>query len=410
MNKVTIFLSALVLLSSFSLAFEYNTISDHDEKSAIDSLYDLSWDYLQTNPDSTLIISKDLIEVSKVEGILLGQVKGFYIMGYAHYKMNHFDLAIQNYYEALDLIRNQDSEVFRKRKMMLLHNLGVVYDLAYSYDLALKYYKDAIPIAIELNLNSDLEALYFNLGDIYRKRGLYDEACQFFNKAIETNKTTEDLKNRSIFYNALGNVYNLEGNYRYAKIFYEKAIVNTLVNKTEERDRAIFYSNLGENQFKIDQYDSAKIYYHQALEISEKYNDTEKMKWIYSNIGDVHFKEKNYHEAITWYQKSIEFGNRDAIDSELQRALQNISEAYKNLGLYREAAESLSEYIDQFAMLHEKAKTLTEQNAQYKLGEVEWQLKLAEEESKTSRNKLIFLSIIMAISLLTIVGSFRKPR
>lgn len=370
----------------------------------IDSLRKLSWDHIYTNPDSTIFYSRIQYDIALKNQHKDGILNALYQTGYAYDELKYFDKAAEYYYKSLDILQTYSFDEPEKKRAKIYQCLGLTYEKTYNYNMALEFYNESLALAKQKEIPKLISDLNLNIGIIYDKKKEKSLAIKHYNIALEGFYSLNDIENIAKINNLIGIFNNSENEYKIAKTHYKKAIDLTKKNNTV--DRAYYISNLGENYFLQNQYDSAKIYYHQALEISKKYNDMEKMKWIYSNIGDVHFKEKNYREAIAWYQKSIELGNPEAIDAELQRAYQNIARAYDAVEDYKLASQFKSSFIAQANKVAETKERLAEQNAQYRMKEVEWQRQLADKETLLAQLKSWLNSGLAVFGLFIIVFGY----
>ena len=68
--------------------------------------------------------------------------------------------------------------------MPMLNNIGAIYGLKKStYDKALYYYLQALPLCEELGNKDGLGGISVNVGDIYFKQNKDEKALFYFNKA-----------------------------------------------------------------------------------------------------------------------------------------------------------------------------------------------------------------------------------
>ncbi|MBA2614046.1 MAG: tetratricopeptide repeat protein [Bacteroidetes bacterium] len=244
-----------------------------------------------------------------------------------------------------------------ENQIVILTNIGIVYNNSELNDLALETLQKAVVLNKQLKGESQKlqqAQLYINIATIYHKRGLYDEAEKYFKSSYETYKKENNIRDLSIV------VYNLTSTTRFnkdmkaceffikemekiaaqlhfndytASLHLTKANYLLEINKATEalvevnKGLAIIDTITSQQTYgvllgvKADCYKSLKDY-NRSLEFSNKAltvirqtgNTTEEAV-IFMNQSQVYRALKDYKMALSCFERSVLI--RDSINSEL---------------------------------------------------------------------------------------------
>lgn len=187
------------------------------------------------------------------------------------------------------------------RLLTLYVNIGGVYQNKPStYDLALKSFKAALPLAEVVDDNDNRGTLNLNIGEIYFNRGQIDSALYYYELSTRFTKETEDYNNSLV---KLAEVYLAKKDYPKAISFVEEACRNA-EKMNSQRDMAIslimkarVFSAIGDNKTALTcLLDAEKI----AAEIGADYQLKDAYSYTsaeYAKIGD-YARAYQYHEKL----------------------------------------------------------------------------------------------------------------
>jgi tetratricopeptide (TPR) repeat protein len=214
---------------------------------------------------------KHLLERMRVE---IGGSSPSYRLGALMIKLGEFVKAKQ-IYESLLACTSDELE-----KAHIYFQLGYVNDNQENYDIALKFYQDALTIYRE-HLSPDhqnIAGCYNNIGLVYDNKNNYQQALVYYQKALQIYQETlpDDDPNVATSYNSIGMVYNSSGDYSEALRFCKKAL-------------DIFGKSLPPT--------------HPMLATS------------HNNVGLVYANLKKYSEALSSYKHAVEIGRQALPDN-----------------------------------------------------------------------------------------------
>ena len=234
-----------------------------DPKAKIKLYIDLAALLEQSHPDSSLILLKSAITLSRQMGdhSLLGEA--YYGMGNIAVVRNQLDLAMNDYQLAYIYFKQKDEAKGMVRMDLLMGNIKLVRD---DVPAAIVYYDQAIDLGEQDSLNTLLCHLYNNMGEIYLISENYGKALDYYNKAI--------------------------------RLFHRFG---------DSLDMAAPLQNTGKIYSIMKNYEMAKEYLNRSLSILKKHNDNINVAWNIAQLGMVESDQGNYQAALDLFNSSMEY-------------------------------------------------------------------------------------------------------
>ncbi|MEN8119504.1 MAG: tetratricopeptide repeat protein [Bacteroidota bacterium] len=170
---------------------------------------------------------------------------------------------------------------------------------------AIKFGKEAIVLADEVNYKLGIVKAYSFTGVAYRNTGNYSEALDFYFKGLELARKYNILEQQGYAYINLGNLYLYQKNHIEAIINLKNAL--GIANSISNNEMISYcYLNLGRAQFLNGNLELAKEHFLRSLEIRKMMSDTGKIAVSFKYLADVYAAENNFEQAIGYYNKSLE--------------------------------------------------------------------------------------------------------
>jgi tetratricopeptide (TPR) repeat protein len=288
----------------------------------------------------------------------------------------HFAFRLGNYLEAYNLIpseylrrwgyRNLSKELYEQilpyvegqRRSYCFRALGAIHRDFGNWDLAEKYFKDALAIAEEEYNKSGMASCWGLLGDIERNRGNWDEAEKLYRQCLEVETELGDRSGMASSWGVLGDIEGNRGNWDEAEKLYRQS----LALRTELGDRsgmASCWGLLGDIERNRDNWDEAEKLYRQSLALRTELGDRSGMASCWGLLGDIEGNRGNWDEAEKLYRQSLalrtELGDRSGMAScwaslgNIEGNRGNWDEAEK---LYRQCLEVETELGDRSGMAY----------------------------------------------------------
>lgn len=260
----------------------------------------------------------------------------------------------------------------------------------------------------ESNFLPAVALAYSDIGGVNYYNEHFDKAAEYWEKSIELYKklgkpksVANDLSNLGITYLELHNSDKAE-----------KALNEALeiaINIHDESVKASVYSNLTRLEYDRKNYKKAIDYNNLAASYYESVKNYNKLSNIYSNSAELARSNKQYQEAIKYINKAFETVSLTDNKLNLTNLHLNKSAIYFDLGDYKQAYESLMNYMngkDSIVNI-ENQKNINELEKKYQLKEQKKENELLNEQLKTQEvtsSKMRITIILISILLLTIAG------
>lgn len=321
----------------------------------------VAYDY-KDNLDSCLYYLGLSNQVFKVRQMTIDQSHVFNDIAAAWYLRGNYELALRNYFEALDFRKKANMPEFISQS---LNNIGIVYRSRKDYANAIKYYKESLAIKEKLNDQPGIFSTMLNLGSLYQNRDVFDSAYYYGAKALEIAtalKRDKDIAFAQVNVGtAMINLGKMEGE-PYIRKAEQYALVNndkTILVVAEEAYGDIAMSR---NNFK-----KAAEYYEKGLEIARSVSRREQMKLFYRKLAQCHSKMGDGQGAYQFLKQSQALSDT-LLNTENIRHMNELSVVYETT---------------------QKEKEIERLNAETRVKDAETQ------QRKTERNYFILASLLL---------------
>src|SRR5678816_410222 len=167
----------------------------------VNLLNQISWNFIETKPDSNLFYGNQALELSRkihyTEGeifALVNKSSGFTLGG-------NYSKALENSLEAL-----KKSEVINKEELLAssYFNIALVYSVQEDHRTSIPYGLKALEIYKKLQDSLNIANELINIGVEYRELNEMDSARYYFNQSLELSLKLKKTDNTSAIYLNLG--------------------------------------------------------------------------------------------------------------------------------------------------------------------------------------------------------------
>lgn len=368
--------------------------------------------YADSNYNKSLEYWKQALSLADKEGLREQAADAYHQVGFTYMKMGEMNQALQNLQNAADIY----SYLNKKSLLAGVYNdIGLIHRNWGLYDKALQDYFNALNIYNEISDVEGTSMVSNNIGQIYYYREDYPKAIDYFVQYYNVNKKLGHVRSVAGASNNIASAYMELKRYDDALEYFMESlkIYDSIGLKIGV---AIIRDNIGSLFYKKGQYDHALLYHLSALNIFKELQSPVRIANTMRNIGDVYIKLNRKSEAINTLQQALEIAQKIGIADTRRDIYKVLSNAYQSQGNYRQAFESLNNYISiKDSLLNietlEKVESL---QAQYERDKLENQI--ASIKQKAHNQKLIlFLTIgfsaillIMLVFLVTQVISKKR--
>lgn len=348
----------------------YNLPNDTNK---VISLLSLCTQYYDISHDTSLIISKKALEISKEIEYKRGEVESLFRIGNEYFFINNQLKAIDYFNQTIEKAKIINAQYWIARSYRQKASINVANNEFYK---AVLLNKKALKIHISMNDSANQSQCYSRIGVYYMSTNNFDSSYIYIKKATNINNTLNDKRALARSFRNLANLY-------------------------------LEYEDL----------DSSEFYFIKALNLQKKYAKKHELIYTYRKYAELLTLQEKYPEAIIYFNKAISISKEILFLKGLPNIYKKRSSAEEKAGLYKSSYNSYVKYIQLNDSLQYKQDQIELKRKQgelevIKLKNTTLSLKQLKEDhliSNKNRQKLtIILIIALIVLILLIFNSFKK--
>jgi tetratricopeptide (TPR) repeat protein len=300
----------------------------------------------------------------------------------------------------------------------LYAGVGVAYKEKGEKPRALELLLKGQSLAEEMGDRSRVADNYLRMGTLYDEQKDYDKALKNYYTALSVYKKTGRKDRISMVTGNIGNIYFSHTQFEKALEFYLAALaIDKELNNKENMEYSLGYIGMVYSQLarkdksKADSFNLiAKDYYRHALEIAiERHNIKLEINWL-GNIGVADLDAGNFKQAEKSLLRTLAIADSLGFTEEKIQFEEAISEAYYSMKDYKRSIDHYRiftrEKDSMFTVEKEREIARHEMNYEFekKMSDVksEQERKEAVAEARARQQKLIIISVIAGLIILTV--------
>jgi serine phosphatase RsbU (regulator of sigma subunit) len=397
-----------------------------DDTSKVNTLLSLAAELETTSPDSSLLLSRQALVISRKADWQKGIIGAIYDIGvYTYVKgdlnnawlyvdsaliysneykstkrlnsiynmlgniasdQDKYAVGLDYYFKALAL----DSISGKKSIADLYNNIGLNYQDLGNYVNAEEYYFKALRMYEQENNQEGIATIYTNLGNLYDLQGDHKKGLEIKFKALKIDSAAGNNENLILGYQTVGNGFLLNSDYINA-LQYNYRSIELAAKMGVESQIYASYSNIGEafaafydddsthseitysinGIIKHVKYeallDSALFNEKRCIYYANKANNRSSLIDAYENIGDIYTSQKDTKQALAFYSAALNLADSLGVLQERMHESQVLGHAYTRMGNYEEATKYLNDALKLKDSLYgvEKQKAIGNIEAQF---------------------------------------------
>ncbi|WP_452227503.1 tetratricopeptide repeat-containing sensor histidine kinase [Lacinutrix cladophorae] len=379
----------------------------------------------KSNYDNGLDYFQQSLQIFKFINDKKGIASSYNSIGVTHLQQSQNKEALSYLKKSLAIYE----EIHDKKKLVAGYmNLGSVNSSLGNYLEAISYYKKALAVSKEINHEYGVPYALSNLGKVYKKQGNIAIALDYYSEGLYYKEKLGDTLGMSISMNDLGSMYRSIGNFDKALEYHNKSL-NFALKLENKGIIAINKENIGLIYKRKKEYEKALKYMYESLKISQEIKDVGQESVCLTNIGEVnlllkkpliarenfeksnvislengeqyvtisnylglsesYLDEKQYKKALSFAWKGKKIADELNLYDSQHKALELLSNIYKNTGDYKKA---LSSY-QQFKILSD---SLLSKKSVEKITQLEYEYKYKQELELASFRELKLTKTVTA--------------
>ncbi len=324
-----------------------------------------------------------------------------YILGASHRWQGNYKTALEYYYLNYNYFKKHNDfiNVAKSGHFIgsILSFLGNNVDAQSHLLEAAKIYDSIGNPEQKANINNSLAGLYSNLNQLEKSKELYLKAL----KEFETLKDSAGMSSANA---NLGTIYTDLGEFKKAEFhLLEQKKLNKVFPTL--REMGFHHDFLGLLRQKEGRLQEAYDEILKGLQIREKLSSTYNLCESKLNMGEILIKLKRNQEAISHLKDVFKYDEHESLNQQ-QTAYELLSQAYENLGYYKESLINYKAYkkLSDSIYSSESLEVIAEKDALYEKQKKDAQIKLLNKEKEISDTKLFRSNMIIVISLVGILS------
>ena len=302
MKKGIIIIILLSTLSVFSQRADslwtlYRNTKNHDT-TRLAALYELAWDLLYTNPDSTYILGQKQLEMAREKKLRKQESKGFNTIGASFQVRGNYVKAIDAYQQCLKIMEEIGDT---KGIAAAMGNIGSLYIDLKDFSKALGYQLRCLKLVQQIGNIEGVASSLNNISIIYTGLKDYDQAISYAEKSLDMYDLLKDNYGIASANGNIGNLYFERGMFDKCLPFQLKALA--IANKEGYSYLAITTgAEIGNTYHKMKKNDIALKYVNEAERLLKNDPDASAQMAVSSVLSDVYQALGNYKEAFKNYE------------------------------------------------------------------------------------------------------------
>jgi serine phosphatase RsbU (regulator of sigma subunit) len=303
--------------------------------------YELGWEYIYINSDSTLFFGNKALE-------LANKLKNENLIG-------------------------------------KVYNLfGACYQIKGNYSKALDYYQKNLRIG-EKNNNTSILSSYGNIGAIYMELHDQKKAMIYQRKSLLMAQRLGDEEKMAVVYSNLNNIYNNLNQFNQALDYGLKGLI--LYKKQNNQSGVASVSgNIGNSYLGLKQIDKALEYFKNCYSISNALGNKYEKTRACIDISSVYNEKKDYSKSIFFLKEAEILAKNNDDLTQLQSVYNALFECYKKVNNPQLALKYLENFLKLRNTLDESAKN---NEINKKLMEYEFSKKNQIDSTKNANSRKI---------------------
>jgi serine phosphatase RsbU (regulator of sigma subunit) len=347
-----LFLSTLLNLTAGepdSLLTVWKNKSVHDTSRAT-ALHIYTRKLAFNNPDTTLILSRQLLKFSEDRNLKKFVIAARNNIALSYYVKGEYKDAIDNYSQSVtmlkELIYGQDTTLKNFAKTQLgktYNNIGNVYLNKSDYPLALDFYFQSLKVVEEMGDYRAQSIALGNIGIIYGIQKNYETSIKYLMRSMKMDSLLDDKDNIASNLNNISNLYQQDKQLDKALVYQKKSLdiresigdkggtvlslisLGSLLNEfADDAERR----SLGK-QLREEYLHQAINYYEKALGLTREIGEQRNEAVILAGLGNSIIKLGDAAKGISYCQKSLELAEKVQSDEEIKDACSCLYDGYK---------------------------------------------------------------------------------
>ncbi|MBK7668487.1 MAG: tetratricopeptide repeat protein [Sphingobacteriaceae bacterium] len=272
----------------------------NDDTTRLSALYELAWDLLYTNPDSTYILGEKHLQLAFEKKLRREESKALNTIGASYQMRGNYVKAIDSYQKCLKIMEELGDT---KGIASAMGNIGSLYIDLKEFKKALGYQMRCLKLVQQIGNIQGVASALNNICIIYTGLKDYDQAISYAQKSLDMYNLLKDDYGIASANANIGNLYFERGMFSKCVPYQIKAL--ELANKGGYNYLSINTgAEIGNTYHNLKRNDIALKYLKDAEKLLEKDSDPVAQMAVSSVLSEVYQEMGKYKEAFRHFEIS----------------------------------------------------------------------------------------------------------
>lgn len=303
-----------------------------------------------------------------------------------------------------------------------LHCEGLIYSEAGFYEIAIKYFNEAISAYTLAGSEYMVEYAYYDIAATFVKSRQYEKALQYTGECFALSKKINSNAEKGPVYLLLGKIYDGLDKDSLALANFQHALVLIEKEQLNEQVKGLSYLEIGNYHLRKNNFELANQYL-QAAKVSVENGPNLILKGnVMSGLAEAYQLQGAHRQALSAIDSALRIGKETNAVNLLSKAYFAKARIIKSLGEEEAAFENLTHAyaltdsissVGFRSLIADKITHFEAQKAEAKILDLNSELEIKKHElddKKTQLNLYLFLGVLVVAIFILIAHNMLKMR
>jgi len=293
--------------------------NDKEDTSRVIDLANLSFEYVESKPDTMMILALQALELSRRIGFLKGEAISLNRVGNAYSSLSNYPKGMEFFLKALQINEKINNLAQIQSNY---NNIGFVFYEQGDYQQSLSYYFKAMHLAEQSNNKRGLSIHLVNIGASYLQLKVFDSAMSYTQQGYNIAYQINYHRQIGSALTVMGDIYSATSQNILALESYRSSIAHS--EQAEDDDsKSDTYLGMAKLFEKNEQNDSVLFYAKQSLVIAKEKGFTHELRDA-ARFLSYYYRKFNADSAF-FYQDISRAANDSIFSQQKQRQFQSLA-------------------------------------------------------------------------------------
>ncbi|MGB5316529.1 MAG: adenylate/guanylate cyclase domain-containing protein [Robiginitalea sp.] len=307
----------------------------------INKLLNRSLQLRNTNPDSSIILARQAIELSDAIKHQPGKALGFKHIGAVYYDRGDYQDALDYFTRSLRVFEIQKDTSGISN---LQNNIGSVHNSIGDYPTALEYFINSLRNGEIAEDSLRIGTALLNIGTVYSEdEETYSDAIENYRRSIDIFEKIEYVQGYAVANINFGEWYLKVEQPGEAVPYLEDALK---VFQDYGVDPSPPLNFLGQAHLGLKQYDLTEKYHKEALVAAQDKENMPEESKAYLGLGNMYLQSGSYPMAIDFFRKGLDLSDKTKVLKDRKELYDGLAKAYSAIRDYENAFSAQQKFAE----------------------------------------------------------------